>query len=156
MADADAVPDQIASEITGKVLAAVAKERATTSDETPRAKRRTHMPFGIKGFDVAKFLISMGSAVVVAYFGMKFAIEKNTAAIESNAAAVDDIAEHVDHVESAAKHHKEEDHKELDGRVQRVERTTDRIEVMQGQTLEAIRDLKEDIRESRRRTRRAE
>jgi hypothetical protein len=141
-----AVPLLVAEEETGKMLAAAI--------EKARAKRPSRVPFGIKGFDVAKFLISMGAAVVVAYYGMQFAIERNTAAIESNAAEVQETSAKVETIKAKVETHKDDDHGEVERRIQKVERTTDRIEVMQTQTLEAIKDLKGDIRESRRSNRR--
>ena len=127
----------------------------TPAPAQARAKRPSRAPFGIKGFDVAKFLISMASAVVVAYFGMKFAIERNTAAIEMNGAGIDEAHDRLDVAGEKASEHVEGEHGAVEVRLQKVERTTDRIEVKQEQTLEAIRDLKVDLRENRRRDRRS-
>ena len=155
--DADAIPNTVAQEITGKVLAGFAGDPSSSSSST-RSKRPSRAPFGIKGFDVAKFLISMAAAVAVAYFGMKEAIEHNTAAIDSNSQELEEAFEHVDaQAEKLEKHEAEQikADKELEKRVGTVERTTDRIEVKQEQTLDAIKELKDDLRDARRRERRS-
>jgi len=93
---------------------------------------------GMTGPDLVKFVLAMVVAIATAYYGMKFAIERNTGQIEAN--------------ESRIEGHQDA-HQKVDERLHTLERATDRVEVKQDQTLDAIRSIREGLKRDHRRRR---
>ena len=91
---------------------------------------------------MAKLFVSGLAVVLVAYYGMKFAIARNTQSIGANSARTQKLEEVVDK-------HAELEHKDLDVRIRKLERLTDRVEIVLGTAIKAITELRSDIKDER-------
>lgn len=100
--------------------------RAATQDGA-RRKRGTTFPFGIKGSDISRLLVSMLAAGGVSFVAMHYSVEGSKADIERNAAAIAVLSK---------------EHRELEQRVVELEAATALIEFRQSQseTLASIGD----------------
>ena len=106
-------------------------------------KRKTFL--GLSLGDLVKFAIVIVVAVGSAYLGIR-------SGIEGNAIAVQRVADDLEHHDSLPIHPEAADDLEkLDGRLDVIERTTDRIEVQQIAIEKGIGEIKVEIRDQRRR-----
>lgn len=100
---------------------------------------------GVTVADLIKYLIGLAIAIGTAYVGIKAAIDTNKIAIES---ATEQLKKH----ELLPVHPPAgKEMKKLDERLDENDRKLDRIDFAQQQTLEVVREIKDDVRDRRRR-----
>jgi len=157
----DATPSHVERENTERIVRNLLSASRDLGNATPRAASPAEeiveafigrmnekatggrRVLGMTRGEIAKFSVALVAAVGGAYLGIQAAVQDNSAAIERHTAAPGHpvMIQAVDQV---------------DGRVDAIERRTDRIETKQEAVLEGIGEIKTELRDQRRRRRRTD